>query len=201
MKKTDSGALLEYAKSCVCDVSHGEGHISRVVKTALLLARAYPEADVRALEAAAILHDCAQAEQQRDPRVSHAAAGAEKARKKLIELGYGAEFADKAARLIAAHSSPELAARGGTEAKLLFDADKLDMVGAVGLSRALMYSLEHGGSLAGDDENSLARVAAADAEFVQKYLFTPEARRIAGERIELSLDFLQSLDREANIKD
>ncbi len=195
----NTDTLLKYALSCAADASHGEGHIRRVWTNALKLAKHYPDADTEVLTAAAILHDCGQAEQLRDPRVHHAEKGAGKAEAFLRSAGAGEAFARQVGKIIAAHSSPEMAAAAGIEAKLLFDADKLDMCGAVGLSRALMYALDNGEALYSPGEESFWSVAQNDGAFVEKNLFTPEARALAQERLKLSRAFLDSLKAETAV--
>ena len=93
MTHGETQKLMDYALSCCADVSHGGGHIRRVLANALKLAGYYPEADKDVLSAAAILHDCAQAEQLHDPRVHHAAEGAKKAKAFLVANGYDEAFA------------------------------------------------------------------------------------------------------------
>ena len=202
--KTDCGfsplseKALAYAISQCADVSHGEGHIRRVIKNAMALANSYPEADRQLLFIAAALHDCGQREQIENKGLHHASVGADKARAWLLSQGCRPDFADGVSRTIAAHSSPELAAKEGLEAKLLFDADKLDMVGAVGLSRALMYALDENEPLYSPSGESFYSVAQSDLEFVKRSLFTPEARRMADDRMKISESFLQSLKTETN---
>lgn len=197
MTETLRQTLLAYALDCAADVSHGEGHIRRVLKNALALAKGYPEADRDALAAAAILHDCAQAEQIADSSVHHAEAGAKKAERFLRGLGLSESFIERVCAAIAAHSSPERAGKAGIEARLLFDADKLDMCGAVGLSRALMYALDRGEALYSAEGESFWQVAQNDADFVEENLFTPEARALAARRLALSRAFLENLEDEA----
>ncbi|MBQ9409568.1 MAG: HD domain-containing protein [Clostridia bacterium] len=198
MTQTEIQALWDYALSCCADVSHGEGHLRRVLAGSLKLADHYPAADRDVLMAAAILHDCAQGEQRRDPRVHHAAEGAKKAQAFLLRQGCDPAFSQRVFDVIAAHSSPVMASDAGLEAQLLFDADKLDMCGAVGLSRALMYALDMGEALYSAQGESFFSVAGADCEFVEKNLFTSEARRMADKRLRLSREFLLHLKDETN---
>ena len=189
-------SALEYAIRCAADASHGKGHLLRVLLSAGHLAAAYPRADESALRLACLLHDCAQAEQLADPSVHHASAGAEKAAAWLKAQGAGEATVEKVRRAIDAHSSHEAASGAGIEAQLLFDADKLDMCGAVGISRALMYALDKEEELYAEEGESLYSVHKADREFVEKNLFTPEARKIAKERLLLSRTFLEALKKE-----
>ena len=197
----DTQALREYAFSCIGDASHGKDHILRVRHNALAIAGSYPEADLEALECACLLHDCGRPEQIADPRVSHAAAGAEKAKVFLLAGGFEEAFAGRVSAWIAAHSDPYMAREAGLEARILFDADKLEMTGAVGILRAMMYSVQAGEAIYAPQGGSFYRTAMNDLAFAQNNLFTPEARKMAEDRLSLMDTFLRSLVREAECAD
>ncbi len=193
--QTDISKLFEFAESCVCDASHDSGHIRRVLKNALGIARNYPEADVRLLTAACILHDCGRREQL-ETGIPHSRAGAEKARAFLLENGCGAAFADGVYACIDAHSSHDLARAAGIEARILYDADKLEMTGAVGVSRALIYALEENEPLYAKDGESFWAQILTDMRFAGDTLLTPEARGTALTRTNLMRAFAESLKNE-----
>ena len=193
----DRQAIMDYAFSCVEDASHGRDHILRVRLSALSIAESYPEADRDALECACILHDCGRPEQIADARVSHAQAGAKKAEAFLLGRGFEAGFAARVGAWIAAHSSPEMARMAGLEARILFDADKLEMTGAVGVLRAMMYSVEAGEPIYAPEGESFYRTAQNDLAFARANLFTAEAKAMAADRLQRMEDFLSALVREA----
>jgi len=82
--------------------------------------------------------------------VCHAQAGAQMAWDFLRGNGFSAEFADRVRHCIETHRFRKAVPPQSLEAKILFDADKLDVVGAVGIARTLMYK--------GDQEEPLYHV-------------------------------------------
>ena len=96
------------------------------------------------------------------------------------------------------------------EAKILFDADKLDATGTLGIARTIayngivsrpLYSVdEQGNVLNGHDDKN--------ASFFQEYqyklknvydkFYTDRAREIAERRRKASIDFYESMFREVN---
>jgi uncharacterized protein len=138
--------IVEDEMSCL---AHDMDHVMRVYETCLVLAKDEPGIDLDVLRAAALLHDIARAEEYRDRmgRIDHAALGAEKATRVLKELGYPEEKIERIRHCIITHrfrgdNPPET-----MEAKILFDADKLDMVGAVGVARSFMVAGQYGQSI------------------------------------------------------
>ncbi len=195
----DMEPLFRFAFENAGDATHGRDHILRVRKNALDIARSFPEADLQALEAAAILHDCGQREQLQDPAVDHACAGAQKADKLLTALGWDKDTRLIAVRAIRAHSNPLLAREAGIEASILFDADKLEMLGAVGLARALIWSNNAGYALIDAQGESFYSVALGDTRFASENLITPRARHLARERAALSQKYLEALLSETTL--
>jgi uncharacterized protein len=59
----------------------------------------------------------------------------EKAEKILRDLGYPEDKRPRVMEAIAEHSSEDDSSPSSLDAKLLFDADKLDGLGAVGISK------------------------------------------------------------------
>ncbi len=131
--------LEEYMLSCIGDVCHDEGHIRRVLYNALEIAKTEGPVDYDVLIAACLLHDIARKEQMENPALCHAVEGGEKAYRFLTEHGFAPEFAQRVKECIQTHSYREGNPPRSIEAKILFDADKLDAAGAIGIARTLMY--------------------------------------------------------------
>ena len=144
MTRDEEALFRGYMRACAADAAHDEGHTERVLGNALAIAADEPGADRDVLICAALLHDVGRAEQNEDPTKCHAAVGAEKARRFLTEHGYPAAFAEKVAACIASHRYRGGPAPESLEARILFDADKLDVAGAVGVARTLLYQGRHG---------------------------------------------------------
>jgi uncharacterized protein len=114
------------------DPAHDFDHILRVWALARRIGAA-EGADLQILRPAVLLHDIGRPEELRDGRC-HAQAGAEKAREILGD--WAPDRVEAVAHAIAAHRFRDDLAPQTLEAKVLFDSDKLDSIGAVGVARA-----------------------------------------------------------------
>ncbi|MFN3929335.1 MAG: HD domain-containing protein, partial [Thermoflexus sp.] len=110
------------------DPVHDFSHVVRVMRLAERIARR-EGADLAVVRAAALLHDVRREEEE------HAAASAAFARRWLAERGASAEFIEAVAHAIEAHRFREPRVARTLEARVLFDADKLDALGIIGLAR------------------------------------------------------------------
>ena len=138
--KQETYALLEgYMLSCMADSAHDAEHVYRVLYNALEIAAGEETVDRDVLIAACLLHDIGRKEQFRDPALCHAAVGSEKARAFLLANGFGEAFAQQVSHCIYTHRFRKSRPPETLEAKILFDADKLDVTGALGIARTLMY--------------------------------------------------------------
>ena len=187
--------------------AHDFDHVLRVFALAERLARA-EGADVEIVRAAVLLHDMARADEDATGG-DHAQMAAERARVILLERGATSAQADAIAHAIAAHRFRSSAPPQTLEAQILFDADKLDATGAIGVARA--YAV--GGALNQRLWSPVAPDAVATreqrnsdhtpvAEFVVKLsqlrerMYTATARQIAEERHAYMVDFFARLERE-----
>jgi uncharacterized protein len=133
--------------------SHGPDHTERVFQNAMAIGRKMG-ARLDILAPAALLHDIGRSEEHRSKgELCHAAVGAEMADNILRELGYGEEDRAAICCCIRAHRF-----RGGErpeslEAKIIFDADKLDSIGAIGIGRAFLFAGQIGAQLHNPDSN------------------------------------------------
>ena len=133
-------SLLEnYMLSCMKDSAHDKEHIYRVLYNALEIAKSEKDVDYDVLISACLLHDIGRKEQFEDPTLCHAQVGGEKAFKFLTEHGFNVEFAEQIKHCIVTHRYRKNKLPQSLEAKILFDADKLDVSGALGIARTLIY--------------------------------------------------------------
>jgi uncharacterized protein len=122
------------------DPVHGFDHIQRVYRLAERLAQA-EGADLEIVRAAALLHD-AEGPFTGDSRSDHQYASAEFAREILTAEGWPEERIEAVQHCIRAHRFRDDREQPETiEAKVLFDADKLDAIGAIGAVRAIAYAV------------------------------------------------------------
>jgi uncharacterized protein len=189
------------------DAVHDFDHVLRVLKLAERIARA-EGADLSIVRTATLLHDVGR--EEATAGVDHAALGARRAREVLV--GRPTAIVEAVAHAIAAHrfrTDPEPTT---LEAQVLFDADKLDAIGAVGVARAFAYGGAHGQRLWAPSESiDLERWEAEGDdlaghtpvhEFVVKLsrikdrLFTSTARAIAADRHHIMVAFFERLGQE-----
>jgi uncharacterized protein len=151
-------------------------------------------ADMDVLRIAALLHDIGRREQDASGgAVCHAEKGAEMARPIVAGLGLTPAQKENVLHCIRSHRFRGGQAPATLEARVLFDADKLDGIGAVGVARAFQFAGEIGARLHSPESRpEHTRAYTADdtgyREFcvklskVKDRILTPAGRRIAAER-------------------
>lgn len=193
------------------DPTHGFDHILRVYRFAEKLA-ALEGADLEIVRAAALLHDAhapgpASAAYQAQ-RTGHHRASASFARQVLESEGWPEERIAAVEHCIRSHRFRDPSEPPQTlEAKVLFDADKLDAIGAVGVMRAAAYAITHGCPpfaepseyflQTGQTQEGEAHTAVHEYFFklrrIPQRLYTPSGRRIASGRSRLMARFFNQL--------
>ena len=124
------------------DAVHGFDHIQRVYQLGQKLARA-ENADIEIVQAAALLHDAQGSAPDGSERANHHLLSAEFAGQVLKTEGWTQEKIQAVQHCIRAHRFRHNGEEPATlEAKVLFDADKLDVLGAIGAARTLGYALK-----------------------------------------------------------
>jgi uncharacterized protein len=136
---------VEEAKSWYeeADEVHSFEHVLRVKAMAERIGRA-EGADLEIIEAAAYLHDSrgASPEEGGKARKEHHIASAEFAGEVLASKGWSQERIEAVQHCIRAHRYRHNGERPETlEAQCMFDADKLDVLGAVGAARTIAYAV------------------------------------------------------------
>ncbi len=183
------------------DAAHAFDHVLRVLRLAEHIAES-EGADLEIVRTATLLHDIARQEPD------HHLRGAERARALLA--GQPPDRVEAVCHAIAAHRFRHGPPPATLEARCLFDADKLDAIGAIGVVRAVAYSAIHGHRLWSQPLAEIDASAAPPAgidyspshEFVyklarlQEMLTTASARRIAASRHQVMVAFFQRLDDE-----
>ena len=137
---------LEQAQSWYpTDPVHGFDHVQRVYHLAGRIAQA-EGADLAIVQAAALLHDAQDNLQPPEvhARETHQHASASFACSILTAEGWPADRIAAVQHCIRAHRFRDNAEPPHTlEAKIIFDADKLDAIGAIGVVRAVAYAITH----------------------------------------------------------
>lgn len=204
-------SLLEtYMLSCMDDAAHDAEHVYRVLYQALELAAEQPDADRDVLIAACLLHDIGRKEQFANSTVCHARAGGEKAYQFLLSHGFSEGYARRVRHCVQTHRYRNNDPPESIEAKILFDADKLDVTGAIGIARTLLYkgivseplyTLRPDGSVSDGEPDTVPSFLEEyrhKLEKVYSRFYTEKAKGIARERQAAASAFYGSLYREAS---
>jgi len=194
------------------DPIHGFDHVLRVLSLARRIGQA-EGADMLVVETAVLLHDIQRAEEDQlaqDPNLEppdHALLAADAARQLLtqIEPPPAPEFIDAVAHAIAAHRFRNAIEPATLEAKVVFDADKLDAIGAVGIARAYAYGgmtrqklwgeVTTGYSGNGEDHTPHHEFV-YKLSTIQERLYTQTGRAIAQDRHAYMLAYFERLRQE-----
>jgi len=196
-----------YASS---DPVHDFEHILRVYRMADRLA-IEEGADLEIVHAAALLHDAEGSAPGSETRASHHHRSAEFARQILTDEGWSEERILAVQHCIRAHRFRQDGEAPQTiEAKIIFDADKLDVLGAIGAARTLGYSalnhqpfyfqpsqkfLDSGEKEPGEPHSSYHEYL-FKLKKIKDLLFTQKARALAAERDAFLIAFFQQLAAE-----
>jgi uncharacterized protein len=218
------------------DPVHGFDHVLRVYKLAERLAAA-EGADMEIVRAAALLHDAqgesGTGEDRSVPgdseflaekgsnlsdsgRGDHQNLSARFARGVLEAEGWEEGRIAAVEHCIRAHRFRKTEEQPGTiEAQVLFDADKLDAIGAIGVARAVAYAAREGKQFywppsdhfltSGEEEAGEPHSAYHEYLFklrkLKDRLYTPYGRLLALERHERMVSFFEQLAIEVDGKD
>lgn len=172
-------------------VAHRFDHIERVMRNALMIAATVDGVDYEILELAVLLHDI---DQPVGRKAEHVALSMKAAETILQQSGCPVDRASYVLNVISQHSTEHAgtALPSTIEAKILFDADKLDGLGAVGISR--VFSLFGQMNLASLDAIQWYR---GKIDIALKYIQTDEGRRLCESRLAYVQEFLTQMESEA----
>ncbi|EJT3518017.1 TPA: HD domain-containing protein [Vibrio parahaemolyticus] len=133
------------------DAAHDIEHVKRVVKTAKQLC--YEEnADIAIVLPAAYLHDCFTYPKDHPNRKQSSAIAAKKAIAYLESIQYPQHYHDAIAHAIEAHSFSANIRPNTLEAQIVQDADRLDALGAIGVTRCIQVSTHFNAQLYNDND-------------------------------------------------
>ena len=203
-------AIESYMQSCMDDSAHDCEHVYRVLYNALEIAKSEPDTDYDVLITACLLHDIGRVDQIANPSLCHAEVGSQKAYVFLLDIGMDESFAQQVRHCIAAHRFRKALPPQSLEAKILFDADKLDVTGAIGIARTLMYrgtlteplyrSLPDGTISDGthDIGHSFFREYKFKLEKLYDRFFTQKGAELARQRQAIAKAYYENLYKEVN---
>jgi uncharacterized protein len=135
---------LESAPKC-----HDFDHTLRVLHNARKLAAELPECDLNIIELGALIHDIARPEElAAQGKLCHAETGADMVPQILKDCGVTDEsMIERVKQCVRCHRFRDDVHPESLEEMIVFDADKLDSIGAVGIGRAFHFAGREGARL------------------------------------------------------
>ena len=125
----------------------------------------------------------------------------------LTKHGLDDAFIQHIAECIRTHRAKSKVIPGSIEAKVVYDADKLDAIGAIGIARTFVFAGEIGARVHNADvdiyktksytkEDTAYREYMLKLRYLKDKLYTDEGRRIALERSKFMDEFFKRLNAE-----
>ncbi|MBU5438729.1 HD domain-containing protein [Tissierella sp. MSJ-40] len=198
--------------------AHNLDHVMRVHNMCIFLAKYEEHVDLDILIPAALLHDIGRVIESQDKsgKTDHAILGAEMAEDILRNLDYNEEEIEKIKHCIITHRYRSGNEPRTIEAKILFDADKLDVIGSIGIARTFMISGQFGQSLSQNNlsndyiinntsENGRLKDVSKHSPFIEyelkfkkipEKLYTKKAKEIGKDRLAFMDLFFKKLELE-----
>ncbi len=153
-EKIEKQAKKFFKQASAC---HDWTHIERVTKLALKIGKK-EKADLDVLEVASLLHDIGRKEEIKNKGIfCHAEEGAKLARDILKKYDISSNDVKNILHCIITHRFKNSHTPKTIEAKVLFDADKLDSIGAVGVARDFLFAGNIGSGLYTGNEKKKAK--------------------------------------------
>jgi len=203
--------IENYMFSCMKDSAHDPEHIFRVLYQSLNIASKIKKTvNYDVLIASCLLHDIGREKQFKDSSICHAKIGGIMAKEYLLDNNWPEADAEHVNKCISAHrfrgdNIPET-----IEAKILFDSDKLDVIGCLGIARTLMYKghvknkiyeIKNGeicfGDKKTDEETFLKEYNVKLIKLYDKF-YTKEAKKIAKKQKKYAQYFYDKLLEQIN---
>jgi uncharacterized protein len=189
--------------------SHDWSHVGRVLQTALAMAEK-EKADLEIVKIATYLHDIGR-KSLKEEDYYHAVEGAKMAREILKNYALSLEQVDNICHCIETHRFRSENIPQTIEAKCVHDADKLDVLGALGIARSYIYLGETMDCVIylEAEENQASnnrRTNSVQEEYEIKYRHLPEkmltktGKSMASERLNYMKSFLDRLENEVQGK-
>lgn len=195
---------LQSAPGC-----HDFDHTLRVLRNAEKLAAEIPEAELQVVRLAALLHDIARPEEMSvKGKLCHAQKGAGICASELKKYAFPQAMIEHICACVESHRfrgngpSPQ-----SIEAEIIYDADKLDSIGAVGVGRAFHFAGRENARVHNSSEEALnseaySREDSAYREYLVKLRHIPErmltvpGKRYAVARAQFMHAFFEQIESE-----
>ena len=201
---------LSFQKLADAPGCHDYDHTLRVLRNAELLCSELPQADLDIVRAAALLHDIARPDEIASKGIiCHAQAGAEMVLE-LLAGDFDSTFIHAVSDAVRTHRFRDDNRPATLEAAIVYDADKLDSLGAVGVGRAFLFAGRENARLHNTAEEAMnspaySREDTAYREYLVKLrklpqsMLTAPGRRIAEQRAAFMHNFFEQLVKETGL--
>jgi len=206
--KIEEEAKRYFAGASGC---HDWSHVDRVRNLALTIGKK-EKADLKILEAACLLHDIGRKEEMdSNGKICHAEKGSQIAEKFLLKLKLDKKDIENIKHCVISHRSRNEFIPQTIEAKVLYDADKLDSIGAVGVGRDFLFAgyikkamytgrekemLKKGKDMSYSDDDSAVMEFEFKLKNVKNKILTKTGKKVALERHDYMVNFFKKFDRE-----
>lgn len=211
--------IEKYVRGTMVCPGHNIEHVLRVYNLCLTLAKGLT-IDREVLQAATLLHDIGGAKEYADKsgKTDHAVESAKIAEPLLKNLGFAKEKIEHIKKCIISHRFKNGHKPESLEAKILFDADKIDALGAIGVARSFVWVGKNNasiykkvnlkkyakenlcGKMTGRIQDKSKHSPQIEYEIkvrhITKRLHTSKAKKIAAERQGFYKNFLDRLEKE-----
>lgn len=182
--------IVKERMSTLEDTAHSYKHVKRVLKIAAILAEK-ENADSELVQIGALLHDVGRATGK-----PHNETGAGQATRILREMNYPLDRGEKVARIVLVHPLSYRDKLETLEEKIVWDADKIDLMGVTGIMRAFHEAGSRG--LPFEEGEKWGKEKGIR---IHDSLNTRTAKRIAEARHSDMKHILSALEKELSLQD
>jgi len=181
--------IVKEKMSVLDGTAHSYAHVDRVVKIAAILAEK-EQADMELVQTGALLHDIG-----RTIGEPHNETGAKLASEILKQsTNYPQERIRKIFKIVLRHPIAFRDRLETLEEKIVWDADKIDLLGVIGIARVFHW-------LGNKPFETAVDTCFEELKPIYNLLNTPSAQRIAKERYQQTIASLSALERELSTED
>jgi uncharacterized protein len=170
--------------------AHSYEHVHRVFKIATYIAEK-ENADVELVQIGALLHDIGRVIGE-----PHNETGVKLATSILKELNYPQERSEKITKIILHHPLSFKKMLETLEEKIVWDADKIDLLGMIGVARTF-----HWGGTTNRSFEVVIKFCFDEMKTIYHLLNTQTAKIIAEKRYRVTMQFLSTLEKELIVTD
>ncbi|MBU0907624.1 MAG: HD domain-containing protein [Nanoarchaeota archaeon] len=207
MKDLEIKLENEVAKYYDKSGGHDIHHVKRVLALAKRIAKKEKNVDLNVLIASVFLHDIAKRMEENGECSDHAIQGVKMSHSILKKIGFPENKIEEVAYCIKVHRKTQKIKPQTIEAKILQDADKIEVFGAIGIARTFADLSARGMLLHDDESRKLTYFEDTKTDSILEYLRslafatpnkfnTKTGWRVVKERLKFVNQFVKQFDKE-----